>query len=90
MYVLYRQDNSQGGLTGMVKTSMRITKKPLSSLTKDILENPGFGIHFSDHMFSAEYEAGQWQRPENNAVWRHEHISGDVHAPLRSGRVRGA
>ncbi|MEK6790434.1 MAG: branched-chain amino acid aminotransferase [Deltaproteobacteria bacterium] len=48
----------------MVKTSMRITKKPLSSLTKDILENPGFGIHFSDHMFSAEYEAGQWQRPE--------------------------
>lgn len=48
----------------MLKISMRITRKPLSSLTKEILESPGFGIHFSDHMFSAEYEAGVWQRPE--------------------------
>ncbi|MBI5969699.1 MAG: branched-chain amino acid aminotransferase [Deltaproteobacteria bacterium] len=45
----------------MFKTGIEITKSPKTRLNAAILENPGFGVYFSDHMFSMEYVSGAWQ-----------------------------
>ncbi len=44
----------------MLKTGIEITKSPKTRLTASMLENPGFGVYFSDHMFSMVYSKGEW------------------------------
>jgi len=44
----------------MLKTGIEITRSPKTRLNAAILENPGFGVYFSDHMFSMKYDKGEW------------------------------
>lgn len=41
-------------------TDMKIIKTDKSRLRAEDLENPSFGVLFSDHMYSMEYRAGKW------------------------------
>ena len=43
---------------------IEITKTAKSRLDPALLENPGFGTLFSDHMFSMDYSAGKWGAPK--------------------------
>jgi len=47
----------------MLKTEIEIIKTPSPRLKDSLLENPGFGSIFSDHMFSSVYREGRWQSP---------------------------
>lgn len=47
----------------MLKTEIEIVKIPSSRFTEALIENPGFGSIFSDHMFSMDYSHGQWRSP---------------------------
>ena len=40
---------------------IKITRTSASRLPETDLDNPGFGKVFSDHMFVADYEDGQWK-----------------------------
>jgi len=62
MYYQYdRESNSNGHAE---RTSMTIRKRKESRLHEVDLDNPGFGVEFSDHMYSVEYRDGEWQDPE--------------------------
>ncbi|MCF7805046.1 MAG: branched-chain amino acid aminotransferase [Candidatus Marinimicrobia bacterium] len=43
---------------------MQVTRTQDSRLEKVDLDNPGFGVTFSDHMFEMNYLDGEWQTPE--------------------------
>jgi branched-chain amino acid aminotransferase len=42
---------------------IEIIKTTKSRLDPALLENPGFGTLFSDHMFSMDYADGKWGTP---------------------------
>ncbi len=45
----------------MLKTEIEVIKTDSPRLKDSLLENPGFGTIFSDHMFSSDYRDGKWQ-----------------------------
>lgn len=47
----------------MLTAKMEIIKTAASRLDPALLEDPGFGRVFSDHMFSLEYSGGRWREP---------------------------
>ncbi len=47
----------------MLTAKMEIIRTTASRLNGAVLEEPGFGRVFSDHMFSLEYSGGQWREP---------------------------
>lgn len=48
----------------MLKTAIEITKVSQSRLTEGLLDNPGFGHIFSDHMCMMDYANGGWHAPK--------------------------
>jgi len=49
---------------GSMTAEMQVTRTQTSRLEKVDLDNPGFGVTFSDHMFEMNYLDGEWQTPE--------------------------
>lgn len=47
----------------MLKTAIEVTRTAKSRLVEGILDNPGFGHIFSDHMFVMDYADGEWKTP---------------------------
>jgi branched-chain amino acid aminotransferase len=47
-----------------MSTSIPITRVSQSRLTEALRENSEFGATFSDHMFVADWEAGDWKQPQ--------------------------
>ncbi|MBI5886252.1 MAG: branched-chain amino acid aminotransferase [Deltaproteobacteria bacterium] len=47
----------------MLKTAIEITRIARSRLVKGILDDPGFGHIFADHMFVMDYAGGEWKTP---------------------------
>ncbi|MBI5643778.1 MAG: branched-chain amino acid aminotransferase [Deltaproteobacteria bacterium] len=48
----------------MLKNGIEIINIKQTRLKESLLENPGFGSIFSDHMFSSVYENGKWTEPK--------------------------
>jgi branched-chain amino acid aminotransferase len=85
----------------MIATAeMKITKTNQSKLSDVQLENIPFGKVFTDHMFIAEYENGEWGQPEikpyqplqidpSNAAWHYGQaiFEGIKAYPLPGGEV---
>ena len=49
-------------------TKMSITKSPTSNLSKLDFDNIPFGKVFTDHMFIADFENGEWVNPRIEPV----------------------
>ena len=47
----------------MQKTDFVLSRLEKSRLKPGMLDDPGFGVIFSDHMFSMEYSGGRWHTP---------------------------
>lgn len=47
----------------MQKTGFELRKIEKSRFAPELLKDPGFGVLFSDHMFSMEYSDGRWLTP---------------------------
>ena len=80
---------------GQLARSIAVDRRPTSPVDDDrlaeILANPGFGLHFTDHMFIAEWtpERGLARRPRH-AVRPALARPGDRGPALRAGDLRGA
>jgi len=61
---MYETAETVASGNGTMTKQMKITHCTESRISQVDLDNPGFGVAFSDHMFSAVYEDGAWQTPE--------------------------
>ncbi len=61
MEATYEQTTKKGN--GALGSSIDIQQRKDSRIQEVDLKNPGFGVVFSDHMLSMEYEENSWQAP---------------------------
>lgn len=61
---MYYQHESQANSNGQTESiHIEVKRRPETRLSQVDLDNPGFGVEFSDHMFSREYRDGEWKTP---------------------------
>lgn len=61
---MYETQEAVATGNGTMNGQWKITECMESRISQVDLDNPGFGVAFSDHMFSNIYVDGEWQTPE--------------------------
>ena len=73
-----------------ISTTLYDRRRSTTTRLAEILANPGFGTHFTDHMFTVEWTPAEgWQRRADHAVRPAHPRPRDRGAALRAGDLRG-